>query len=167
MILDVARAKMYEAMKNKDKESKDFYAFLLDKLMKAAKAKQSPSNPNPTLSEADEQAVVQSLVKQTRDAIRMMQEKLPNMTKPDSISEAKAFIAARETELAMYSEFLPKQMTEDEIKTTILAAYNEIPDDTCTAVNKGVLMKYLMPKVKGKADGKLVAELADVFLKSL
>jgi hypothetical protein len=28
-------------------------------------------------------------------------------------------------------------------------------------------MKYLMPKVKDRADGKRVAELADEFLKSL
>ncbi len=167
MILEVARTRMYDAMKAQEKEKKDFYAFLLDKLMKAAKAKQTPANPTPTLNEAEELDVVQSLVKQTRDAIRVMQEKLPKMSNPDSIAEANAFIAAREVELAMYAEFMPKQMSEDEIKATILEAYNEIPDDTHTAVNKGVLMKYLMPKVKGKADGKQVAALADAFLKSL
>ena len=165
MILEVARAKMYEAMKNKDKEQKDFYAFLLDKLMKAAKAKQTPANPNPTLSEAEELAVVQTIVKQIRSSVAEVQKKLEKMTNEKSIAEAKEFIAAREVELARYEAFLPKQMTEDEIKATILAAYNEIPDGT--VANKGMLMKYLMPKVKGKADGKLVAELADEFLKSL
>ena len=165
MILEVARANMYEAMKNKDKEQKDFYAFLLDKLMKAAKAKQTPANPNPTLSEAEELAVVQTIVKQIRSSVAEVQKKLEKMTNEKSIAEAKEFIAAREVELARYEAFLPKQMTEDEIKATILAAYNEIPDGT--VANKGMLMKYLMPKVKGKADGKRVAELADEFLKSL
>lgn len=165
MILEVARAKMYEAMKNKDKEQKDFYAFLLDKLMKAAKAKQTPANPNPTLSEAEELDVVQTIVKQIRSSVAEVQKKLEKMTNEKSIAEAKEFIAAREVELARYEAFLPKQMTEDEIKATILAAYNEIPDGT--VANKGMLMKYLMPKVKGKADGKRVAELADEFLKSL
>ena len=165
MILEVARAKMYEAMKNKDKEQKDFYAFLLDKLMKAAKDKQTPANPNPTLSEAEELAVVQTIVKQIRSSVAEVQKKLEKMTNEKSIAEAKEFIAAREVELARYEAFLPKQMTEDEIKATILAAYNEIPDGT--VANKGMLMKYLMPKVKGKADGKRVAELADEFLKSL
>lgn len=167
MILEIARTRMYDAMKAQDKEKKDFYAFLLDKLMKAAKAKQSPDNPNPTLSDAEELDVVQSLVKQTRDAIRVMQEKKKALTKTESLAEADAFIAAREADMALYNEFLPKQMTEDEIKATILAAYHEIPDCTHVAVNKGMLMKYLMPKVKGKADGKRVAELADEFLKSL
>ena len=165
MILEVARANMYEAMKNKDKEQKDFYAFLLDKLMKAAKAKQTPANPNPTLSEAEEMDVVQTIVKQIRSSVAEVQKKLEKMTNEKSIAEAKEFIAAREVELARYEAFLPKQMTEDEIKATILAAYNEIPDGT--VANKGMLMKYLMPKVKGKADGKRVAELADEFLKSL
>lgn len=167
MILEIARTRMYEAMKNKDKEKKDFYAFLLDKLMKAAKAKQNSTNPNPTLSDTEEIAVVQSLVKQTRDAVRVMQEKLQKLTKEETIAEANAFIAAREAELALYEEFLPKQMNDDEIRAAILQAYNNIPDDTHTAVNKGVLMKQLMPLVKGKADGKRVAELADEFLKSI
>lgn len=167
MILEIARTRMYDAMKAQDKEKKDFYAFLLDKLMKAVKAKQSPENPNPTLSDAEELDVVQSLVKQTRDAIRVMQEKKEKFTKVESIAEANEFIATREAELALYEEFLPKQMTEDEIKATIQAAYNEIPVDSRTSINKGVLMKHLMPKVKGKADGKRVAELADEFLKSM
>lgn len=165
MILEVARAKMYDAMKNKDKETKEFYAFLLDKLMKAAKAKQTAANPNPTLSDAEEIDVVQALVKQTRDAIRVMQEKMQKMTTEKSITEANEFIVAREAELARYEEFLPKQMTEDEIQAAIMEAYNEIPDGS--VANKGTLMKHLMPKVKGKADGKRVAELADAFLKSL
>ena len=53
----------------------------------------------------------------------------------------------------------------DEIQAAIMEAYNEIPDGS--VANKGTLMKNLMPKVKGKADGKRVAELADAFLKSL
>ena len=165
MILEVARAKMYDAMKNKDKEQKDFYAFLLDKLMKAAKAKQSPANPNPVLTEAEEIDVVQSIVKQIRTSVDEVKKKMEKMTAQKSIDEANEFIAAREVELARYAEFLPKQMTEDEIQAAILAAYNEIPDGT--VANKGMLMKYLMPKVKGKADGKMVASMADEFLKSL
>lgn len=165
MILEVARTRMYDAMKNKDKEKKDFYAFLLDKLMKAAKAKQTPANPNPTLSDSEELDVVQSIVKQTRAAIREVQDKMQKMTNEKSIAEAKDFVAAREAELALYEEFLPKQMTEAEIKAAIQAAREELPAGT--PVNKGMLMKYLMPKVKGKADGKQVAALADEFLKTL
>lgn len=165
MILEIARTRMYDAMKAQDKEKKDFYAFLLDKLMKAAKDKQTSDNPNPTLSDAEELDVVQSLVKQTRDAIRLMKEKIPKMSQPESIAEANEFIAARETELTMYAEFLPKQMTDDDIKISIMAVYKDIYQGA--PVNKGVLMKHLMPKVKGKADGKRVAELVNEFLASM
>ena len=165
MILEIARVRMFDAMKNKDKEKKDFYAFLVDKLTKAAKAKQTAANPNPTLTEPEEIDVVQSIVKQTKASVREVEDKLAKMTNEKSIADAKEFIAAREAELAMYAEFLPQQMTEDEIKAAIQAAREEIPAGT--PVNKGMLMKYLMPKVKGKADGKQVAALADEFLKTL
>ena len=162
MLIDVVRTKMYDAMKNKDKEKKEFYAFLLDKLMKAAKAKQNANDMNPTLSAEEEVAVVQSLVKQTRDAIRTVQSQ--KLTNDKAVQEANEFICARNAELALYEEFLPKQMTDEEIQAAILEAYNEVAGGSA---NKGLLMKQLMPKVKGKADGKRVAELADAFLRSL
>ncbi len=164
MITEKVRIKMYDAMKQKDKENKEFYAFLLDKLMKAAKAKQTATNPNPVLDESEEIAVIQSIVKQNRVAISEVQAKLPNMSNEKSVQEAKDFIAAREAELAKYEEFLPKQMTEEEINAAIQEAVNEIPEGT--PMNKGTLMRYLMPRVKGKSDGKLVASLADAYLRN-
>ena len=53
MIKEIARTKMYGAMKEKDKEKKDFYAFLLDQLMKAEKNKQDKNNPNPVLTDTE------------------------------------------------------------------------------------------------------------------
>ena len=161
MIKETARTKMYEAMKEKDAKKKGFYAFLLDQLMKAEKNKQSASNPNPTLSDAEEIDVVQALVKQTRDAIRTMQSK--KLTQEKEIQMAKEFVAEREYELALYAEFLPKELTSDEINMIIAETVSELP----APINKGILMKNLMPKVKGKADGKLVAELADKYLANL
>jgi uncharacterized protein YqeY len=167
MIIAVARERMYDAMKAQNKEKKDFYSFLLNRLTDAVKQKQIAGDPNPTLSADEEIDVIRSIVKQIRKAISDVQEQLPDMTSEQSIADANAFISAREAELAMYEEFLPKQMSDDEIKVVITQAFNQIPDDTHTVVNKGVLMKHLMPLVKGKADGKRVAELADEFLKSL
>ena len=158
MIKDIARTKMYDAMKEKDKQKKDFYAFLLDQIMKAEKSKQSASNPNPSLTEAEELSVVQGLVKQTRDAIRTMQTK--TFSNDEEIKAAKEFVAGREYELALYAEFLPKELTADEILAIITETVAAIP----APVNKGILMKNLMPKVKGKTDGKLVAELAEKYL---
>ena len=161
MIQEIVRQKMYEAMKNKDKEKKEFYAFLLDRLMKTAKAKQTPDNPNPELTENEELAVIQGIVKQIRNAIDEVEGRLPNMTNETSIADANEFIAAQKAELAMYEEFLPKQMTEDEIREVIKETMAENGIATLDNKSRGVLMKHLMSKVRGRADGKLVAKTVD------
>jgi uncharacterized protein YqeY len=59
-------------------------------------------------------------------------------------------------------EFLPKQLSEDEIKTEIIAAINALgvsgPQDM------GKLMGHLSAKLSGKADGKLIATLVKAAL---
>ena len=50
-------------------------------------------------------------------------------------------------------------MDEDEIETVIQATLAELGIDAPTGKDKGRIMKTLMPKVKGKADGKLVNQL--------
>lgn len=59
-------------------------------------------------------------------------------------------------ELAILEEYLPQQMSEAEIEATIKATIAENPD-----IAFGDLMKILMPKFQGKADGKLVSQLVN------
>ena len=59
----------------------------------------------------------------------------------DIIDECKA-------RLAVLEEFAPEQMSEEQIEAEINAV-----------LDKGKVMKNLMPRVKGKADGKLVNQL--------
>ena len=54
-------------------------------------------------------------------------------------------------------------MGEEEIKSIITSVLSEMGLDHPTAKDKGKIMKELMPKVKGKADGKLVNELVSTF----
>ena len=61
--------------------------------------------------------------------------------------------------LSVYEEFAPKLMSEDEIKTVIHGVLSDLGIDAPTAKDKGKIMKELMPKVKGKADNKMVNEL--------
>ena len=49
-------------------------------------------------------------------------------------------------------------MTEDEIVVVIKETMAERGIETLDNKSRGLLMKNLMPKVKGKADGKLVAD---------
>ena len=58
--------------------------------------------------------------------------------------------------------FLPKQMTEEEVRSLVEKTIAEQGLDTS---NKGLLMKNLMPLFKGKADGKMVNEIIASFVK--
>ena len=59
---------------------------------------------------------------------------------------------------------MPQQMNEDEIKAVINEVLAELNITAPTKGDKGKIMKVLMPKVKGKADGKLVNETLMGFL---
>ena len=55
------------------------------------------------------------------------------------------------------AEYLPKQLSEDEIKALISAAMAET--GTNSPAQMGLVMKWLQPKIAGKADGGLVSSL--------
>lgn len=62
-----------------------------------------------------------------------------------------------EIELEIISHYLPSQLGEDEVRSLVAAAVSE--SGASSAKEIGLVMKLLMPKVKGKADGKLVNKL--------
>jgi uncharacterized protein len=58
-------------------------------------------------------------------------------------------------EIAIILQYLPKQLSEDELFEIIVQAAKEI--GATSPSDMGNLMKAVMPKVKGKADGKSVS----------
>ena len=81
-------------------------------------------------------------------------------TAPESYVEVKEECAAK---IAVLSEFMPKQMDEEEIKEVIRGVLAGLGLEKPEAKQKGIIMKNLMPLVKGKADGKLVNEILATF----
>jgi hypothetical protein len=62
--------------------------------------------------------------------------------------------------MSYIDELAPKMMTEDEIFYKITEIFHDdIP------VNKGLIMKTIMPELKGKADGKLINKVVTELLK--
>ena len=145
--IDVVRAAMVEAMKAKDKERKDSLSMLLSALKNAEIDKREP------LTEEEENAIVKKEIKQVKETI----ETAP-ADRTDIIDEAKK-------RLAVYQEFAPADMTEDQIRETIAKVLAELGIEAPTAKDKGKIMKSLMPLVKGKADGKIVNEILAGFMK--
>ncbi len=138
---DEVRKAMVEAMKAKDKETKDALSLLLAALKNKAIDKRED------LTEEEEVQVILKEIKQTKETLEMTPA-----DRTELIAEAKKRIAVLEA-------FAPKMMDTDEIKAVIAGVLSDLGIETPTAKDKGRIMKELMPKVKGKADGKLVNEV--------
>ncbi|MCX6834693.1 MAG: GatB/YqeY domain-containing protein [candidate division Zixibacteria bacterium] len=67
-----------------------------------------------------------------------------------------------EFELEVISSYLPKQLTEEELRQMAETAIKEVGADSPKQM--GLVMKALMPKIKGRADGKLVNRLISELL---
>ena len=97
------------------------------------------------LTEAEFLQVVSAMVKQRKDSI----EQFEKGGRPDLVEKEKA-------ELRVIQEFLPEQMSEAELDAIIVDAIRET--GAAGIRDMGKVMKALMPKVAGKADGKAVGE---------
>jgi uncharacterized protein YqeY len=60
------------------------------------------------------------------------------------------------------AEYLPRQLSEDEIKALIAVAMTETGANS--PAQMGLVMKWLQPKIAGKADGGLVSSLVKAAL---
>jgi uncharacterized protein len=69
---------------------------------------------------------------------------------------------AEESELAIIREYLPKQLSEDEIRQEIVKIAAEVGASTKQDFPK--LMPAVMKALKGKADGKVIKGIVDSFL---
>ena len=145
--IDEVRSAMVAAMKAGDKERKATLSALLTALKNKAIDKRAD------LTEEEEVQVILKEIKQTKETI----DTTP-ADRTDILEEC-------EKRLAVLEEYAPKMMGEEEIKATIQGVLNDLGIDAPTAKEKGKIMKELMPKVKGKADGKLVSELVASFMK--
>ena len=68
-------------------------------------------------------------------------------------------LADKETrELAIITEFLPEQLSEDKLRDIVAAAIKEV--NASSPKDMGRIMQAVMPKIKGQADGKMVNKLA-------
>ena len=66
--------------------------------------------------------------------------------------------------LSVYQEFAPEEMSEDAIRAEVQAVLTALGITEPSAKDKGKVMKELMPKVKGKADGSLVNRIVGEIL---
>ena len=91
-------------------------------------------------------AIISKEVKQRRDSIEEFQK-----------GGREDLVRQNEEEIAILMAYLPQQMTEDEVRRAVEEAVTATGASTPKDIGK--VMKELMPKVKGRADGKLVNQI--------
>ena len=143
--IDETRKIMMDAMKAKDKDTKDAASALLTALKNAAIDKRAD------LTEEEENTIV-------KKEIRTLQETID--TAP---SDRTDIISAAQKRIDILKTFAPADMTADEIHAVIKNVLADMGLGTPSAKDKGAIMKNLMPLVKGKADGKLVNEIVSTY----
>lgn len=87
--------------------------------------------------------VISTLVKQHKDSI----EQFTNGGRLELAEKEQA-------ELRVLESYLPQQMSEDEVKALVQEAIEAVGATSMKEIGK--IMKYVMPKAQGRADGKLV-----------
>jgi uncharacterized protein YqeY len=95
------------------------------------------------LSDEDVLDVLAKEVKMRRDAM----EEFKKGNRPD-------LVEGLEQEIVILMQYLPQQLTEAEVRALVTAAVAET--GSASVKEMGKVMAALMPKVKGRADGKLV-----------
>lgn len=146
---DYVRMCMVDAMKARDQETKDTLSLLLSALKNAEIDKQRE------LTEDEENEVVYKEIRQTQETLDMCPE-----DRTDIIEQCKRRIET-------LKKFAPELMDETQIRAVIeevMLSLGFTSDNPVTKKSKGIIMKELMPKVKGKADGKLVSSILDGML---
>ena len=144
---DDIRKEMTSALKAGDKPRKEALSLLLSALKNKEIDKRAP------LTDEEAYAIIFKEIKEAKETIEA------------SPKDRKDIIEECSTRINVYSEFVSKLMDEEEIREVVLNTLKELSIEKPTAADKGKLMRVLMPKVKGKADGKLVNEIVTELFK--
>ena len=145
-MIDKVRAEMFEAMKEKDKERKDSLSMLLSALKNKAIDKREDLTP------AEEIEVVRRDIRQSKETMELA---------PQDRTDIKEQCAVR---IKIMSEFVPEEMSAEAIKEFILNELKVLGIEQPTVKDKGKIMKEIMPKLKGKADGGVINQVVGEIL---
>jgi hypothetical protein len=104
------------------------------------------------IGDADVLQILQKQIKQRKESMVQFEK-----------GNRKDLVDKEAAELLILESYMPKQLTEEEL----LGIVKEAIAETGAAVRSdmGKVMKIIMPKVAGKADGKTVNQLLMQFLK--
>ena len=136
---------MKQAMRDKDK-----FRLTTIRMVRAAVKNQEIDLKRP-LEDGEVLDIVSREIKQRKDSLQEFQK----AGRDDLVKDVAA-------EIDIISVYLPAQLTEEEIKAIVQQTIQET--GASSKADMGKVMSALMPKVKGRADGKLVNQTVQQFL---
>lgn len=105
------------------------------------------------ISEEDEMKILQKLAKQRKDSLDVF------------VQQNREDLAQKEREeLAIIEKFLPKQMSEDELRAALQIIVSET--GASSAADMGKVMGAATKQLAGKADGKMISAMVKEILAS-
>ena len=138
---------MKEAMKAKDEAGLRGLRAIKAEIIKA----KTEPGAGGEISADGEMKLLQRLVKQRRDSLEIFTQ------------QNRADLAQKEQEeLNIIEKFLPKQMSEDEVKTELVKIITEV--GASSPADMGKVMGFATKQLAGKADGKVISSLVKELL---
>ena len=128
-----------EAMKDKDTIRKNTVQLVRSAVLQIEKDKKI---------ELDDEGVLDVITKE----LKKRRDSMPDYVKIDNLNK----------EIEVLLTYLPKQLTEDEIRVIVEEAVKET--GAATMKDMGKVMANVTPKVKGRADNKVVSGLVKQML---
>lgn len=137
-VKDALNNAVKEAMKNKDVQRRDALRLL------TSAVKQVEVDTRRELSDEEIVDVLQKEVKKRRESI-------------EELTRAGRDASAEQYEVGVLEEFLPRQLSREEIEALVREAI--ATSGASSAKEMGKVMGLLTPQTKGRADGKLVSTI--------
>ncbi len=138
---------MKKAMKSGEKLRLETLRMIRAQLLE----KRVERRPSGEITAEDELSVLMGASKKRKEAIEIYQQ------------HGKAEMANQEQqELAIIQEYMPKQLSEQEVETFIKQTIDDL--QAASAKDFGKVMPIVMKELKGKADGKIIQGIVKKFL---
>ena len=128
------------AMRSGDARRRDALRLLL------AAVKQREVDERKELGEADVVGVIERMIKQRRESIVQFEK-----------GRRQDLVDKEAAELSILQSYMPKPLTSEELQVLVLEAIREV--QATSPKEMGKVMAILMPRVTGRADGKVVNTL--------
>lgn len=144
-LLETLNADMKQAMKDKNKE-----ALSVIRMVKSTVMNEQISLGH-DLTPEEELTVLSREVKQRQDSLAEFEK-----------GGREDLAAGIRSELTILAKYLPAQLTEEEIVAIVAAAIEQT--GATGPKDMGKVMGVVTPQIKGKADGKVVADLVKATL---